>query len=140
MGGVFSRRQGLQNMQMNMRLKARRKTTEKTPVLTGKKLAVKAQRALRYSVNSEYLTGFSGAVMQRAEAAQRAALSHQRSRKKPARIPMIALMTLMKRKSDARQSAQAPVWHPLLTKREVRGTLESARHTLELFQEGIRDG
>ena len=129
-------------MQMNMRLRARRKTNEKTPVLTGKKLAVKAQRALN-SVNSEYLKGFSGVVMQRAEAAQRAALSHQRSRKKPARIPMIALMTLMKRKSDARSSAQAPVWNPLLTKREVRGTLDSARQTLtqlELFQEGIRDG
>lgn len=129
-------------MQMNMRLRARRKTNEKTPAQKGKTLAVKAQRALRYSVNSEYLKGFSGAVMQRAEAAQRAALSYQRSRKKPARIPMIALMTLMKRKSDgaARESAQVPVWHPLLTKREVRGTLDSARQTLELFQEGIRDG
>ena len=127
-------------MQMDMRLKARGKASEQTSAPAGMKLAVKAQRALRYSVSSEHLKGFSGAVMQRAEASQKAALSVQKRRKKPPRIPMIALMTLMKRKSDARSSAQAPVWNPLLTKREVRGTLDSARQTLELFQEGIRDG
>ena len=135
MGGVFTRRKGLQNMQMDMRLKARRKTNDQIPAPAGKKLAVKAQRALRYAVHSENLKGFSGTVMQRAEASQKAALSVQRRRKKPPRIPMIPLMTLMKRKGDARASAQAPVWHPLLSKREIRGALESGRQTMALFKD-----
>jgi len=122
-------------MQMDMRLKARGKASEQAPAPAGKKLAVKAQRALRYSVNSEHLKGFSGAVMQRAEASQKAALSLQKIRKKPARIPMIALMTLMKRKVDARAHAQAPAWYPLMTKQEIRSTLESARQTMALFKD-----
>ena len=139
MGGVFTRRKGLQNMQMDMRLKARKKTSDQIPageqIPVGKKLAVKAQRVLRYSVNSEHLKGFSGAVMQRAEATQKAALSVQKRRKKPARIPMIALMTLMKRQVDARTRAPAPVLRPLMAKQEIRGTLESARQTMALFKD-----
>ena len=45
-------------MQMDMRLKARKKTSDQIPageqIPVGKKLAVKAQRVLRYSVNSEH--------------------------------------------------------------------------------------
>ena len=135
MGGVFTRRKGLQNMQMDMRLKARSKASDQTPIPAGKKLAVKAQRALRFSLNTENMKGFSGAVMQRAEASQKAALSVQRRRKKPARIPMISLMTLMKRKVDERARAQAPVWHCLMTKAEIRSTLESGRQTQALFKD-----
>jgi len=122
-------------MQMDMRLKARGKASEQTSAPAGKKLAVKAQRALRNSVCSEHLKGFSGAVMQRAEASQKAALSVQKRRKKPPRIPMIALMTLMKRKVDARARAQAPALRPLMTKQEIRGTIESARQTVALFKD-----
>ena len=126
-------------MQMDMRLKARKKTSDQIPageqIPAGKKLAVKAQRALRNSVCSEYLKGFSGAVMQRAEASQKAALSVQKRRKKPPRIPMVALMTLMKRKVDARARAQAPALRPLMTKQEIRGTIESARQTVALFKD-----
>ena len=78
---------------------------------------------------AESLTGFTGIVLQRAEFASKAALS-VRKKKKPKRISAIALMSIMSNKIRSRLPTHEPILTNMLSKDEVRATLESARRTM----------
>ena len=129
LGGVFTRRKSLHTMQIDLRLKVRSAKMDGKDASGPLARSLAATRALKLAIHSESLTGFTGIVLQRAEFASKAALS-VRKKKKPKRISAIALMSIMSNKIRSRLPTHEPILTNMLSKDEVRATLESARRTM----------
>ena len=116
-------------MQIDLRLKVRSAKMDGKDATGSLARSLAATRALKLAIHSESLTGFTGIVLQRAELASKASLS-VRKKKKPKRISAIALMSIMSNKIRSRLPTHEPILTNMLSKDEVRATLESARRTM----------